>query len=120
MDTRQRAVLFTRYVGLELKGKITARGHTAKSVAETAHRSPAAFNRWLNGRVDLPLTVLFEACEIIGVAPAVIIEAACERTYDDDANPEMADLDVVAPPYADTTAIAAKRGRRKADADHAE
>ena len=42
-------------------------------------RSPAAFNRWLNGKVDLPLSVLCEACEVIGAEPAAVAEAAYAR-----------------------------------------
>lgn len=127
MNTRQRAALFTRYAGLELKGKITARGFTAKDVAEAAHHSPAAFNRWLNGKVALPLAVLFEACEIIEIEPAVIVSAAHERVLVDDraSGGRGAELDVVPPPYAeerpaDDAPLAAKRGRRKTEAESAD
>lgn len=106
MDIRQRAELFSQYVGLELKGKITSRGYTAKSVAEQAQRSAAAFNRWLNGHVALPLTVLFEACEIIGVEPKIIVDAAYDRIVVEFG--EAID-DVESRP------IAAKRGLRKAE-----
>lgn len=94
MDKRRRAELFTRYVGLELKGKIISRGFTAAQVAVDNHRSIAAFNRWLNGKVQIPLAVLCEACETIGVEPRDIVQTAYDRvvvecgeitgeTYDD-------------------------------------
>lgn len=79
MNIRQRAETFSRYVGLELKGKITTQGFTAKSVAEAIGRQPAAFNRWLNGKVEIPMTVFCEACEYVDVEPAKLIEDAYAR-----------------------------------------
>jgi transcriptional regulator with XRE-family HTH domain len=119
MNARQRAAIFSHYVGLELKGKITAQGFTAKAVAEAASRSPAAFNRWLNGRVELPLTVLCEACEIIGVEPAFIVDVAYSRLVMEHGGRETRTED---DPVGETGGlpIAAKKGRRKADVDHAE
>ncbi|WP_435298494.1 helix-turn-helix domain-containing protein [Timonella sp. A28] len=79
MNSRQRAEEFTRFVGLELKGAITARGYKATQVATEINRSPAAFNRWLNGKVEIPMTVLCEACEFIDVDPKAIVEIAYDR-----------------------------------------
>lgn len=79
MDIRRRAELFSRYVGLELKGKITSQEYTAKAVAEGIGRQPAAFNRWLNGKVEMPMTVLCEACEYIDVEPSKIVDDAYSR-----------------------------------------
>ena len=79
MNTKERAESFARYVGLELKGKIVSQGFTALKVAETIGRSPAAFNRWLNGKSEIPLTVLCEACEVIDIEPRSIIESAYDR-----------------------------------------
>lgn len=79
MNTRKRAEEFTRMVGLELKGAITARGFNATQVAKATSRSPAAFNRWLNGKVEIPLTVLCESCEHIDVDPHFIVETAYSR-----------------------------------------
>lgn len=79
MNTRARAEAFARYLGLELKGRIVSQGFTALKVAQTTGRSPAAFNRWLNGKVDIPVTVLCEASEVIGVEPQEIVDAAYSR-----------------------------------------
>lgn len=79
MDMQQQGKLFTRLVGLELKGRIVARGFTAQDVATATNHSPAAFNRWLNGKVELPLRVLCEACAVINVTPSEITDAAFER-----------------------------------------
>ncbi|WP_424937557.1 MULTISPECIES: helix-turn-helix domain-containing protein [Bacteria] len=79
MDIRKRAETFSRYVGLELKGRITTQQFTAKAVAEAIGRQPAAFNRWLNGKVEIPMSVLCEACEFIDVEPSKIVEDAYSR-----------------------------------------
>lgn len=79
MNIRRRAELFSLYVGLELKGKITSRGYNAKSVAEGIGRQPATFNRWLNGKVEIPVTVLCETCEYIDIDPTGIVEDAYAR-----------------------------------------
>lgn len=94
MSTRERAEVFARYVGLELKGSITAQGQTAQAVAQASGRSVSAFNRWLNGKSELPLAALCESCEIIGVDPQEVVDRAYNRmvvsmgeadgtTYDD-------------------------------------
>lgn len=99
MDKRKRAEEFTRMVGMELKGAITSRGFNATEVAKLTGRSPAAYNRWLNGKVGIPMSVLCESCEVIGVEPQFIVETAYNRmavaygevdgtTYDDDAKME--------------------------------
>lgn len=79
MNKRQRSETFARYVGLSLKGRIITQGFTAKAIAEKMGRSPAAFNRWLNGKVEIPLSVFAEACEVIGVEPQHVIEDAYSR-----------------------------------------
>ncbi|WP_433674809.1 hypothetical protein [Microbacterium gorillae] len=79
MNIRKRAETFSRYVGLELKGRIISQQFTAKGVAEGIGRQPAAFNRWLNGKVEMPLTVFCEACEYIDVDPTRVVEDAYSR-----------------------------------------
>lgn len=76
---KQRAADFSRFVGLELKGMIIAKGFTAMRVALAIGRQPAAFNRWLNGKVDIRLDVLCEACEAIGAEPRGVVERAYDR-----------------------------------------
>ena len=83
MNKRERALIFSRYVSFELKGAITSRGRTASEVSVAIHRSPSNMNRWLNGKVDLPMVVLCEAAEEIGVDPEAIVEAAYRRLCDE-------------------------------------
>jgi|GEM_PF-2881495 len=117
MDNRDRALLFTKYVGLELKGRITTRGFTAKTVAQRTHRSASALNRWLNGHVELPLTVLCETCEVIGLNPAHIVDAAYDRLVIEygKADDRPSELDVGGSPDTESEPLAAKKGIRKAD-----
>lgn len=80
MSKRDQAQKFVQRVGLELKGRIVSQGFTAQRVATSIGRSPAAFNRWLNGKADIPLAVLYSACETISVDPAQIVTAAWTHT----------------------------------------
>ncbi|MBB2957009.1 helix-turn-helix domain-containing protein [Pseudoclavibacter helvolus] len=80
---RERAELFARYIGLELKGAIVSRGRTAQDVAEAVGRSSAGFNRWLNGKRELPITVLCEVAELLDMDPRVIVEHAYDRVVDE-------------------------------------
>lgn len=79
MNKRERADEFVRFVGLELKGAITARGHHATKVAKEMGRSAAAFSNWLNGKTPIPMSVMCEACEVIGVEPTYIVDTAYNR-----------------------------------------
>ncbi|MCT2042647.1 helix-turn-helix domain-containing protein [Pseudoclavibacter alba] len=79
MDIRKRGSTFAKYVGLQLKGEIITRGKTANEVAKATRHSPAAFNRWLNGKTELPLAVLCEVADYIGVDPQVIVDTAYNR-----------------------------------------
>ena len=80
MDMRGRADKFAEYVGLALKGAITEHGFAASAVADRLGRSRSAFTNWLNTRkATLPLEVLAEACEVIGVEPSEVVKSAYER-----------------------------------------
>ena len=79
MINRDRAEQFARLVALELKGKIVAHGFTAKAVAEGIDRPAATMNRWLNGKLELPLSVFGEACEYINIDPHQVMEDAYSR-----------------------------------------
>lgn len=79
MDKHERAERFTLYVGLELKGRIVSQGFTAAQVADAMGRSRAAFSRWLNGKQSIPLSVVCEASEVIGVDPSDVVAKAYDR-----------------------------------------
>ncbi len=79
MSNFKRAEEFSKYVALELKGRIIAQGFTAKAVASGINRPAATLNRWLNNKLPLPLAVLCEAAEYIGVSPSDIVSLAYDR-----------------------------------------
>lgn len=79
MSNLKRADEFARFVALELKGRIISQGFTAKAVAEGIGRPAATLNRWLNNKLPLPLTVLCEISELIGVEPADVVRLAYDR-----------------------------------------
>lgn len=79
MNDREQSELFTKYIGLELKGRIVTRGFSAMQVAEAIGRSPSAFSNWLNGNASIPISVVYDACKVIGVLPPDIVDAAYNR-----------------------------------------
>lgn len=79
MNNKERAEAFTLYVGLELKGRIVSQGFTAATIADEMGRSRAAFSRWLNGKQAIPLSVVCEASELIGVDPGDVVSKAYDR-----------------------------------------
>ncbi len=74
-----RGEAFTAYIGAELKGLIASRGRSAAAVARETGHSASALNRWLNGRQALPLPVLLEACDVLGVEPREVVSRAYAR-----------------------------------------
>jgi len=74
-----RGEAFTAYIGAELKGLIASRGWSAAAVARRTGHSASALNRWLNGKQALPLPVLLEACDLLGVEPREVVSRAYDR-----------------------------------------
>ena len=74
-----RGEAFTAYIGAELKGLIASRGWSAAAVARRTGHSASALNRWLNGKQVLPLPVLLETCDLLGVEPREVVSRAYDR-----------------------------------------
>ncbi|MDO4243767.1 MAG: helix-turn-helix transcriptional regulator [Actinomyces sp.] len=70
---------FAAYVGAELKGFISSRGWSAAAVAKATGHSASALNRWLNGKQSLPLAVLLEASDVLGIDPRDVVARAYAR-----------------------------------------
>lgn len=79
MNNKERTEAFTLYVGLELKGGIVSKGFTAATIADEMGRSRAAFSRWLNGKQAIPLSVVCEASELLGIDPGDVVSKAHDR-----------------------------------------
>lgn len=80
---RDRAELFGKYVGAEIKGAIIAQGHTQKDVAEGTGRQNANISRWLNGKPTIPVEVALEICDYIGIDLQKIVNRAQQRVEDE-------------------------------------
>lgn len=74
-----RGEAFTVYIGAELKGLIASRGWSAAAVARATGHSASALNRWLNGKQALPLPVLLEASDVLGIDPREVVARAYSR-----------------------------------------
>lgn len=109
--------MFGRYVGLELKGAIVSRSLTAKAVAERIGRADANLNRWLNGKTEIPITVVCEVCEVLDLEPRTIVEHAYDRMIEElgerDAPTNVTQLRPrdVPTPVQDERAVAKKKSR---------
>lgn len=79
MNNFKRGEEFSKFVALELKGRIIAQGFTAKAVAAGIGKPAATLNRWLNNKLPLPISILCEVAEFIGVFPADIVSLAYDR-----------------------------------------
>ena len=80
---RDRAELFGKYIGAEIKGAIIAQGHTQKDVAEGTGRQNANISRWLNGKPTIPVEVALEICDYIGIDLQKIVNRAQQRVEDE-------------------------------------
>lgn len=125
---RERGAVFARYVGLELKGAIVARGFTAKAVAAAIERGDANLNRWLNGKVEIPISVACEVAEAIGIEPAQIVRIAYDRVVAElggvpdsaqggSREPALRSLDVAAHPDTDLHTVDLDATRLAASTD---
>ena len=132
MNNRERSEIFARYVGLQLKGTIVARAATAKQVAAGIGRADANLNRWLNGKTEIPVSVLCEVCEFLGVDPSTVVQHAYDRMVFENGEPgESQEQNVIHHNFGVGTPVqdepdmkqppqgvlptAARKGRRKAD-----
>lgn len=79
MNLFERGKRFAFFVGQELKGQIKARGFTAGEVARNTKHSESGYARWLNGKVEIPVSVVYETCDYIGIEPRLVIELAYIR-----------------------------------------
>lgn len=75
---------FTALVGAEIKGAIAARDWSARAVAKETGHSATALNGWLNGRRALPLSVLYEITELVGISARDVVERAYLRMCEED------------------------------------
>lgn len=79
MDVSIQAAQTTAAVLAQLSAEITAHGYTVKSLALAMGQDYNTYRRWVIGEREIPLTVLMQSLQTIGVAPDVFMQRAADR-----------------------------------------
>jgi transcriptional regulator with XRE-family HTH domain len=100
----QRSNRFAQLLGLELKANFAREETSQAEVAEQLGHSKSGYSRWLNAKPSMPVEALLNTCELIGVDPREIVDAAYKRLIeemgsyiDDDQRTTLIDRAVVDP-----------------------
>lgn len=80
---QDRAILFSKYVGAELKGAIASHGYSQGKVADALGHARSAMSNWLNAKPPIDVAVANKICDYIGVDFTVVIKRAEQRVTDD-------------------------------------
>lgn len=75
----QRSNRFAQLLGLELKANFAREETSQAEVAEQLGHSKSGYSRWLNAKPSMPVEALLNTCELIGVDPREIVDAAYKR-----------------------------------------
>lgn len=71
--------LFEQAVTAQLLAEITASGSSVAKLARELGYDYGTYWRWIKGRRSIPLPVLFETLDAIGVSPALLMQEAERR-----------------------------------------
>lgn len=74
-----RGARFSHLLSLELKGAIGAHGRSVRSVSADIGVHHTTMSGYFNGSRMLPADTFNDACESIGVTPALLVERAYDR-----------------------------------------
>lgn len=80
---QDRAILFSKYVGAELKGAIASHGYSQGKVADALGHARSAMSNWLNAKPPIDVAVANKICDYIGMDFTVVIKRAEQRITDD-------------------------------------
>ena len=80
---QDRAMLFSKYVGAELKGAIASHGYSQGKVADALGHARSAMSNWLNAKPPIDVAVANKICDYIGMDFTVVIKRAEQRVTDD-------------------------------------
>ncbi|MCH9277242.1 helix-turn-helix domain-containing protein, partial [Bifidobacterium amazonense] len=88
---------FSQLVGLELKASFARHETSQAEVAEKLGHSKSGYSRWLNAKPSMPMEALLNTCELIGVDPRDVFNAAYQRLIDEmgEYSPDTATRDAV-------------------------
>lgn len=76
-------MLFSKYVGAELKGAIASHGYSQGKVADALGHARSAMSNWLNAKPPIDVAVANKICDYIGMDFTVVIKRAEQRVIDD-------------------------------------
>ena len=80
---QDRAMLFSKYIGAELKGAIASHGYSQGKVADALGHARSAMSNWLNAKPPIDVAVANKICDYIGMDFTVVVQRAEQRVTDD-------------------------------------
>lgn len=80
---KNRSHRFAQLVGLELKADFTRHEVSQTSVADRLGHSRTSFSKWLNAKPSMPMEALINTCELLGVDPREVFNAAYRRLIEE-------------------------------------
>lgn len=79
----ERSHRFSQLIGLELKASFARHETSQAEVAERLGHSKSGYSRWLNAKPSMPIEALMNTCELIGVDPRDVFNAAYRRLVEE-------------------------------------
>lgn len=76
-------MLFSKYIGAELKGAIASHGYSQGKVADALGHARSAMSNWLNAKPPIDVAVANKICDYIGMDFTVVVKRAEQRVTDD-------------------------------------
>lgn len=80
---KNRSHRFAQLVGLELKADFTRHEVSQTSVADRLGHSRTSFSKWLNAKPSMPMEAFINTCELLGVDPREVFNAAYRRLIEE-------------------------------------
>ena len=80
---KNRSHRFAQLVRLELKADFTRHEVSQTSVADRLGHSRTSFSKWLNAKPSMPMEALINTCELLGVDPREVFNAAYRRLIEE-------------------------------------
>ena len=80
---KNRSHRFAQLVGLELKADFTRHEVSQTIVADRLGHSRTSFSKWLNAKPSMPMEALINTCELLGVDPREVFNAAYRRLIEE-------------------------------------
>ncbi|RIY26679.1 hypothetical protein CJI52_05925 [Bifidobacteriaceae bacterium WP022] len=74
-----RAELFAKSVGSEIKAMLAAKKITQSEICRALNCQQSNLSKWLNGKPNIPIEVAYKICEYAGTSLADIVSIAIMR-----------------------------------------